>query len=282
MIASLRETIAALPEGAVGSFNTLDLDMAAAVIEAAEGASTPAVIGIAARHFEQVRGDARAAAYRRLMEQATVPLALHLDHAMPDDRDLVRRALDAGFTSIMVDGSRLPLEANIELTRWAVETARPYAASVEAELGAVAGEEGVADTGADAPEEFSYTEPDEAVTFIQATGVDALAIAVGTAHGIYAQAPRVSVETIEAIRERTDVPLVLHGATGVPDAVIRDCVRAGIRKINFFSALLRTAMDMVRANSGRQDNDYLAFKEALAEAWRVEIEAQIRIYSGRG
>lgn len=281
MIASLSETISSLPEGAVGSFNTLDLDMAAAVVEAAENSSTPAVIGIASRHFEQVRGDAAALAYRRLMEQATVPLALHLDHAMPDDRDLVQLALDSGFSSIMVDGSRLPFEENVALTQWAVETARAYGASVEAEIGAVAGEEGVADTNVETPEEVCYTDADEAMAFVEATGVDALAIAVGTAHGIYPQAPRVSIETVAAIRARTDVPLVLHGATGVPDAVIRDCVRAGIRKINFFSALLRTAMDQVRANGTRQDNDYLGFKQTLVAAWRDEIETQIRLYAGR-
>jgi ketose-bisphosphate aldolase len=280
MRADLATVLQAVSPGAAGSFNVLDLDMTRAVLSSASAAGQAVVIGVASRHFHAIEAPTLTPALLAAIDRAPVSAALHLDHASPEQMDMIREALDLGFTSIMVDGSHLPFEQNVDVTARVVELAHGYGASVEGELGGIAGEEGVADTGREAAEHIPYTDADEAAHFIELTGVDALAIAVGTAHGIYAQAPRISFETIEAIAGRTATPLVLHGATGVTDADMRRCVALGVRKVNYFSGLLKTAMDQVRAQAGRQDNDYLDFKGALAGAWCATIDEQIALYGG--
>jgi fructose-bisphosphate aldolase, class II len=278
MRADLAEVLRAVAPGAAGSFNILDLDMAHAVLAAAAGANAPVIVGVAARHFAAIDAPTLTPSLQAAIEQAPVPAALHLDHTSPGQMDMIRAALDLGFTGIMIDGSHLPFEQNVEITAQVVELAHRYGAGVEGELGGIAGEEGVADTGRHAPEDTPCTDPDEAVRFIGLTGVDALAIAVGTAHGIYAQAPRISFRTISAIAARTPTPLVLHGATGVPDADMRECIALGVRKVNYFSGLLKIAMDQVRAHSARSDNDFLGFKQALAGAWLEAVDEQIVLY----
>ena len=281
MKSNLTGVIDALSPAAVGSFNTLEPEMAQAVLEAAEEQNIPVIIGVATRHYRAIRTPLLAPALVRAIEQASVPAALHLDHAAPDELNLIREALDLGFTSIMIDGSRLPFEENVEITARVVEMARPYGAGVEGELGGIAGEEGVADTDDDTPELLPYTDAAEASRFVAQTGVDALAIAVGTAHGIYKQTPHISNETIEKVAAAVNVPLVMHGATGVSDAAIQAAVRGGIRKINYFSGLLQSAMDHVRDGSRRQDNDYLGFRQGMAERWRQLAGEQMRLYALR-
>jgi len=281
MKSNLTGVIDALSPAAVGSFNTLEPEMAQAVLDAAGEKNIPVIIGVATRHYNAIRTPLLAPSLVTAIEQATVPAALHLDHAAPDELDLIREALDLGFTSIMIDGSRLPFEENVAVTAKVVEMAKPYGAGVEGELGGIAGEEGVADTDDDSPESLPYTDADEARRFVELTGIDALAIAVGTAHGIYKQTPHISNETIEKVAASVDVPLVMHGATGVSDAAIQQAVRSGIRKINYFSGLLQTAMDHVRDGSTRRDNDYLGFKNGMAERWRRLAAEQMRLYALR-
>lgn len=279
MRANLNEVLGALPKAAVGSFNVLDLDMASAVADSAAQLQLPAIIGVASRHFDAIRAPRLAPSLRALLEDCAQPLALHLDHASPKQLPMIQQALDLGFTSIMIDGSHLEFAANVEVTARVVEMCRPYGAGVEGELGAVAGEEGVADTGSDSAEAMPYTRADEATKFIEQTGVDALAIAVGTAHGIYTQEPHIHYDTIRSIAAITDTPLVMHGATGVSDGAIRTSVTAGIRKINFFSGLLQSAMEEVRRSAGNQNNDYLAFKQRIGQGWNRLIEEQMRLYA---
>lgn len=281
MIANLSDVLTAVQPGAAGCFNTLDLDMALAVLDAAGELDVPVVVGIASRHYEAIHAPLLAPAYLRAMERCKVPAALHLDHAGPAQREMIQEALDLGFTSIMIDGSALPFAENVDVTAGVVALARKYGASVEGELGALAGQEGVADTGTDVAEQMPYTDADEARRFVEDTGVDALAIAVGTAHGIYTEEPHISLETIEAIAAHVSVPLVMHGATGVSDTAVRNAVKRGIRKINFFSGLLQAAMNHVRAQGQTEGNDYLAFKQVLGEDWRRLIGTQIRLYAGR-
>jgi len=281
MKANLAEVLQKVAPGAVGSFNTLDLDMALAVLDAAESVDVPVIIGIASRHYEAIRAPLQVPSYLKAIEASGVLAALHLDHASPQQLDMIQQALDLGFTSIMIDGSQLPFEQNVAVTAQVVELAHRYGASVEGEIGAVAGEEGVADTNAEAPEQLPYTDADEARRFVEQTAVDALAIAVGTAHGIYTKTPHISLETIGKVAAQVEVPLVMHGATGVTDQAIDDSVSAGIRKINFFSGLLQCAMDQVRAHGTAVGNDYLNFKQSLAADWQQMIAAQIRLFAQR-
>lgn len=278
MIKNLNQILSSESASATGSFNILDLDMAFSIIDCADELQTPVIIGIASRHFGDIRAPLLVPSILKAIESTDVPVALHLDHAAPDQFDMVKQALDLGFSSIMIDGSLLPLEENIDITNQVVEISHRYNASVEGEIGGIAGEEGVADTLQDSPEHIPYTDPLEAQQFVNATNVDALAIAVGTAHGIYNSEPHINFDVIKEISSIIDVPLVMHGATGVSDASIQKSVSNGIRKINYFSGLLQTAMEEVRCYD-LQSNDFYQFKQQLQKKWYEVIAEQIALFS---
>lgn len=263
---------------ATGSFNILDLDMAFSILDCAELLKTPVIIGIASRHFDDIRAPLLVPSLLKAIESSSVPAVLHLDHAAPDQLDMIKQALDLGFTSIMIDGSLLPLDDNIEITQQVVELSHRYDASVEGEIGGIAGEEGVADTQKENPEDIPYTDVTEAQQFISATNVDALAIAVGTAHGIYKAEPHINFDVIKAISTITDIPLVMHGATGVSDLAIQKSITLGIRKINYFSGLLQTAMNEIRSYN-TASNDYHGFKNTLSVQWQKIISEQMKLFS---
>jgi tagatose 1,6-diphosphate aldolase GatY/KbaY len=159
-----------------------------------------------------------------------VPVALHLDHG--NSFELCAQALRAGYTSVMIDGSTLPLVQNIALTREVVRMCAANGVPVEGELGRVGGKEDDLECS-----ETGYTDPDEAERFEVETGVSSLAVGVGTAHGVYAVPPVLNIELIDRIRQRLRIPLVLHGASGLEEKVIRECVRQGICKVNFATEL---------------------------------------------
>lgn len=278
MIKNLNQILSSESASATGSFNILDLDMAFSIIDCAEELQTPVIIGIASRHFDDIRAPLLVPSILKAIESNDIPVALHLDHAAPDQFDMVKQALDLGFSSIMIDGSLLPLEENIDITNQVVEISHRYNASVEGEIGGIAGEEGVADTLQDSPEHIPYTDPKEAQQFVAATNVDALAIAVGTAHGIYSSEPHINFDVIKEISSIIDVPLVMHGATGVSDASIQKTVSNGIRKINYFSGLLQTAMEEIRRYD-LQSNDFYQFKQKLQKSWHEVIAEQIILFS---
>jgi len=263
--------------GGIASFNCVDFEMARACLEAGEEAGRPVIIGIAVRHWRALGGRLFVPSIRSLCVDVDIPSALHLDHAGPDDLDVIDEALDAGFSSIMIDASKKAFKTNVEVTRGVVQRARLFKASVEAELGPILGDEGVArlvDTGG-----AVYTDPGEAGRFCAETGADALAVAVGTAHGLYKAEPKIQQDLISKIAKATGIPLVLHGATGVPDEAIREAVRRGVRKINYFSGLLVDAMDIIRRGREEEDNDYLGYREELREAWKKRARNLIDLYS---
>jgi len=211
-----------------------DLVTLEAIAAAGEATGCPVIAQVGSSAFGLVHGPALIAAARAVAGSATVPVGLHLDHSR--DLDEIRRCLDAGYTSVMIDGSRLALGANIELTARAVEVSRPYGAWVEAELGHLSGDEDRS-TGAGAGEP---TDPDEAARFAADTGIDALAVCIGNVHGRTAAPVTLDLGRLERIAAATPVPLVLHGASGVPDAVIAAAVGLGVAKLNV-NADLRAA-----------------------------------------
>jgi len=259
--------------GGIGSFNVLDLDMAQAVLDAAEAARRPVILGIASRHWDSIQAPRLVPSLLTMIERTTVPVALHLDHANERKLDMMHAALDLGFTSIMIDGSHLQFAENVALTTRAVELARGYGASVEGEVGG-----GMAGTDTDSPEQMAYTDPAEATRFVAETGVDALAVAIGTAHGIYRHEPKIDFDTIRNVAKATPVPLVMHGATGISDEVIRLSVQLGIRKINYFSGLLAEVLTEVRETA--KLDGYVGFKQRLAARWKADIQRQIELYAG--
>jgi len=211
---------------------------------------------------------------RAVAERYTIPIVMHLDHAT--NMDHLRAALDNGFTSVMYDGSSLPFDQNVEMTRKAVEIAKPYGASVEAELGLVGG----LDLAAKDSVANILTQPDEVVTFVERTGVDLLAVSVGTAHGVYQQLPKLDIPLLKELNAASTVPLVLHGGSGTPDDQMRAAIENGICKFNVY-ADSRVAMwnrfKKVAAEQERNDplpNDYIAqLQKALGDV--VEEKARL-------
>lgn len=212
---------------AVGAFNTSNLEMTQAIIEAAEELNSPVIIQTSQSAITYATSEGIATIVRTLAEKATVPVALHLDHGT--DYDVVMKCLRDGWTSVMFDGSKYEFEQNIEITKNVCGIAHPMGVSVEAELGKIGG---VEDHVKVEMKDATMTDPDEAVEFVEKTGVDYLAIAVGTAHGVYAGDPELDFDRIETIKKRVNIPIVLHGASGVPEADIKKAVSLGVNKIN--------------------------------------------------
>lgn len=215
---------------AVGAFNAENMEMIQAVIAAAEEMRSPVIIQTTPGTIRYASLDVYKANVAAVAQTASVPVAIHLDHG--DSFPLAIRALYAGYTSIMIDGSREPLEQNIALTKSVVDACAPCGIPVEGELGQVGGKEDDLQC-----EEGGYTDPDEAEEFVARTGVCSLAVGVGTAHGLYAKTPVLNKDLISTLRERLTVPLVLHGASGLPDKDIQDCIDRGICKVNFATEL---------------------------------------------
>jgi fructose-bisphosphate aldolase class II len=213
----------------VGAFNVIHLEHAEALVGAAEDAGLPVVLQVSENTVRWHGSLAPlATAARALAEQSTAEVVLHLDHAT--SRELVTESLGLGFTSVMFDGSTLPDERNRAETREVVRECHDAGVSVEAELGEIGGKDGVHAPGA-------RTDPDDAARFVADTGVDALAVAVGTSHAMTERTASLDLDLIAAIRERVPVPLVLHGSSGVDDDGLAAAVRAGMTKVNIATHL---------------------------------------------
>ena len=214
----------------LGAFNVICLEHAEAIAAGAERAGRPAVLQISqnAVRYHEGRLAPIAAAAREVARASTADLALHLDHV--EDRALAGAAAGNGFGSLMFDASRLDVDANVAATREVVEQAHREGLLVEAELGAIGGKDGAHTPGV-------RTDPDEAVWFVEATGVDALAVAVGSSHAMTERTARLDVELVARLARAVPVPLVLHGSSGVDDASLVAAVRAGIVKVNIGTAV---------------------------------------------
>ncbi|MCR5733410.1 MAG: class II fructose-1,6-bisphosphate aldolase [Lachnospiraceae bacterium] len=215
---------------AVGAFNVENMEMVMAVIKACEELNAPAMLQTTPSTVRYAGLDMYYANVAAAAKRAKVPIALHLDHG--DSFELAMQALRTGYTSIMIDGSKLEFEDNIALSKRVADACRANGIPVEAELGKVGGKED--DLSCDDP---GYTDPDDAVRFVNETGITSLAVAIGTAHGIYKGEPKLDVERLSEIRKVVSIPLVLHGASGVPDEAVKDCIRRGISKVNFATEL---------------------------------------------
>ena len=216
---------------AVGAFNAENMEMVQAVVAAAEAKRSPVIIQTTPGTLKYADTDMFAAMAQAAAENAEVPVVMHLDHG--DSFDTAMKAFRSGYTSIMIDGSHSPFEENIALSSSVADVCRPVGVNVEAELGKVGGKEDDLDGGDDNP----YTDPAQAVEFVEKTGIDSLAVAIGTAHGIYKGEPKLDVDRLSEIRKVVDIPLVLHGTSGVPDATVRECVKRGICKVNYATDL---------------------------------------------
>lgn len=228
MLVNTKEMLTQAQQGqyAVAAFNVYNLETAQAAIQVSEREGTPVIIALGERYFPTVDVEGFAAMIKAMAEKVKVPVALHLDHAY--EKESIIRAIRAGFTSVMYDGSKYDLEQNIQYTKEIVEIAHMAGVSVEAEIGSVA-------KGAFSDEEEgdgTLTDPQSAKAFVSATNVDFLAAAIGTVHGMYKGEPKIDLEILDNIRQAVGIPLVLHGGSGTPDDVVQKAVQLGICKVN--------------------------------------------------
>lgn len=216
---------------AVGAFNVENMEMVQAVIEAAEELKSPVIMQTTPSTVEYASTDYFYANAKAAAENAKIPAAIHLDHG--SSFELVMKAFRSGYTSIMIDGSHGTLAENIAVSKKVAEAVHPGGVPVEAELGKVGGKEDDLEGGDDNP----YTDPEEAARFVKETGIDSLAVAIGTAHGVYKGEPRLDLERLTEIRRAVSIPLVLHGTSGVPDKTVSECIKRGICKVNYATDL---------------------------------------------
>lgn len=215
---------------AVGAFNTDNMEILQAVIAAAVKLRSPVILQANPVIVEYAGLDYFFAMAKAAAKSADVPVAIHLDHG--NSFDLAMKALRTGYTSIMFDGSHMDIHENIRITKSIVDACIPAGIPVEAEIGKVGGKEDKIDAG-----EGEYTDVDEAADFADKTGVSSLAVAIGTAHGVYKGIPKLNYELLSRLRNALSIPLVLHGASGLPDEALTECIRRGICKINFATEL---------------------------------------------
>ena len=210
---------------AVGAFNVENLEFVMAVLAAAEETKSPVIMQTTSGTIKKTGLDYFYGMVKAAAERASVPVALHLDHGM--------KALRTGYTSVMIDGSHESFEDNIALTKSVADAGACMGVPVEAELGKVGGKEDDVEVEGESP----YTDPVEAKEFVERTGCTSLAIGVGTAHGVYTEEPHIDQDVVKAIRAAVDVPLVLHGTSGVPDEQVAEAVKNGICKVNYATEL---------------------------------------------
>jgi len=229
---------------ALPAFECWDSNSVHAIAVAADRAAKPVIFQASVTEYGYCGGpDALAAMVRWYVDKLGIDAALHLDHGTSLEQ--VEECLAAGFTSVMIDASRAPFEENVRLTRETVAMAAAANASVEAELGHVAGAEAGLEEIAE--HEASLTDPEEAARFVAETGCDCLAVAVGTVHGVYRGEPNIRTDRLAAIVERVDVPIVLHGGSGTPPAKIRECIRLGVAKVNICTEIQQAWLDGLAA-----------------------------------
>lgn len=215
---------------AIGAFNVENMEMVMAVISAAEEMNAPVIMQTTPSTVKYASLDYFLANARVAASHAKVPVVMHLDHG--SSFELATQAFRAGYTSIMIDGSHSSFEDNIKISKAVVDMCKPAGIAVEAELGKVGGKEDDLDGG-----DGGFTDPQEAKEFVERTGVDSLAVAIGTAHGMYKGEPKLDLDRLSEIKEVVSIPLVLHGGSGIPDSKVQESIERGICKVNYATEL---------------------------------------------
>ena len=246
---------------AIGAFNTPNFMAARAIIENAEELNVPVIIMQAELHEPIAPLRLVGPMMVAMAKAAKVPVCVHLDHG--EHVEYVKQALECGFTVVMYDGSRLPYEENVKNTKIVVEMAKKYNASVEAEIGALAAREGGESVNGGAV----YTEPSEAKMFVDATGIDALACSFGTAHGVYKVKPKLDFERIQTIRKLINIPLVMHGGSGLPEEDYIKAIECGVEKINYCTYMMRAGY--AAAKEAISKDEYDVFHQLADDAYKA-------------
>ncbi len=263
---------------AVGLFNTTDTDMLEAAIAAAEELRAPIIIGTAEVLLPHGELKLIAPSIIAAAKRATVPVVVHYDHGLTFDRCI--EALQLGFSSIMFDGSTGDYETNLKETAEIVKIAHSMGASVEGEIGHIGANDGSAE-GDGAGDHSIYTEPTEAKAYAEATGVDALAIAIGTAHGAYKSKPKLDIGRLAEIRKSIDTPLVLHGGSGLSDDDFKNTIKEGIAKVNIFTDLCLAGSEAMKQGL-EKGLDYLAIRNLKVELIKQAVMKKMKLFGCDG
>lgn len=264
---------------AVGAFNCNNMEIIQAIVDAAEAEKSPVIIQASQGAIKYAGLDYIMALVNVAANKSSIPVAMHLDHGTSFEQ--VMLCIRYGFTSVMIDGSKLPLKENIALTNKVLDVARAVGVSVEAELGKIGGTED--DISVDEREAL-FTAPQEAKTFVDETGVDSLAIAIGTAHGQYKGEPKLDYERLKTIRSLVNIPIVLHGSSGVPDEAIKQAISLGVRKVNIDTNIREAFVKGVRAVL-EADAKEIDPRKVLGPAKKIMTEIireKIRLFGSAG
>lgn len=256
-----------------GAFSVGNMEMVRGAIRAAEELDTPIILQIAEVRLKNSPLHLMGPMMVQAAKEAKVDVAVHLDHGLTFET--VDKALELGFTSVMLDASTLPFEENIVRVKAVVEKARKYGATVEAELGLVGGsEDGSCDHG------IRCTDPDDAVVYARETGIDALAVAIGNAHGNYPVAPTLAFDVLEKIHEKVDIPLVLHGGSGITDKDFQKAISLGIRKVNIATASFNSLTAHVEKYMESTDkHNFFDLNEAMAQGTYENVKKHILVFN---
>ncbi len=262
---------------AVGAFNAVDSHFVKAVIGAAVEKKSPVILNIAEVHYPYCIPEQMMPMFIALAKNSPVPVAINLDHGLT--LDAVNRALKSGFTSIMFDGSKYGFEENINKTSEIVKLCHSKGVSVEAELGAVGGEEGGGLIGS--VDRSLMTNPEQAERFVNETTIDALAVAIGNCHGKYKGDPDLAFDLLEKIRNKVSCPLVLHGGSGISEKDFKKAISLGIAKINFYTGMSQSAIFALQEavqKAGQAYNDYPLIMEAVRVSVKKTVMQQMDIF----
>lgn len=283
MLINLKEILKIAEEdnSAIGMFNATGFDSLQAIIGAAEELNKPVIIAHAEVHNIYNDISMVGPAMVAVAQNAKVPVCVHLDHGT--SLEMVYKALRLGFTSVMMDASAMPYEENLRLTKMITEMAHAMDVSVEAELGRlVTGEAGSSEEMIGAKAEEFYTKPDEAEEFCSTTGIDALAIAFGTAHGFYAAQPKLDFEVVKNCAKATGLPLVMHGGSGVSEEGFKKAIESGIRKINYYSYMSKAGYIAAKELIANGKTSYLHDVEyAAMQAMKEDVKKAIQIFANK-
>lgn len=276
MLVNLKEILKYAEDNncAIGMFNATGLDSIKAIIEAAEELNTPVILAHAEVHNIYNDISLIGPIMLDVAKRAKVKVCVHLDHGT--SLEMIKKAIEIGFTSIMIDASSLEFEENIKLTKKVVSMCHPLNISVEGEIGRIKSLDDTSDN------EYYYTKASEAEIFVKETGVDALAIAFGTQHGFYKEKPELKIDVIKNVKKVVNIPLVMHGGSGLSEEQFKKCIDAGIRKINYYSYMSKAGYDAAKKVIESNKTNYMHDVEyASYKAMKEDLLKTIKIFNNK-
>ena len=255
----------------IGAFNVANMEMIMGAVQAAEELKSPIILQVAQVRLPYSPLHMLGPMMVEAAKASTVPIAVQLDHGT--DLETIQHALDIGFSSVMIDASHLPIEENIKMVQKVKEMTRAYEATVEAEVGQLAGSEGDA-----ADQAMLHSDPLHVEMLYQKAGPDAIALSIGNAHGLYKKEPRLQFNLLLEAKKRVPIPLVLHGGSGISDEDFRKCIAGGMRKINIATATFRSVEHSVRGYCQTEENDYFKMSKAMVEGAYENVYRHIKLF----